>query len=154
MSLVLDQKLASYLDSRSVNHCVVFTNGCFDVLHIGHLRVLEKARSLGDVLVVGINSDSSVARLKGPQRPIIPELERKEMLEGLRAVDFVTIFEEETPYELIKKVRPTVLVKGGDWPVEKIVGHDLVAQWGGVVLSLPFVPGHSTTGILQKICKL
>ncbi len=154
MSLVLDRKLASYLDSRSVNHRVVFTNGCFDVLHIGHLRVLEKARSLGDVLVVGINSDSSVARLKGPQRPIIPELERKEMLEGLRAVDFVTIFEEETPYELIKKIRPTVLVKGGDWPVDKIVGHELVAQWGGVALSLPFVPGHSTTDILQKICKL
>ena len=154
MSLPLDPKLASYLDRRPQNHHVVFTNGCFDVLHIGHLRILEKARSLGDVLVVGINSDNSVARIKGPQRPIIPELERKEMLEGLRAVDFVTIFEEETPYELIKKIRPSVLVKGGDWPVDKIVGHDIVTEWGGVAQSLPYVPGHSTTGILQRICKL
>ena len=154
MSRPLDPKLIAYLDKRPNDQRIVFTNGCFDVLHIGHLRILEQARSHGDVLVVGVNSDSSIKRIKGSNRPVVPEAERKEMLEGLRAVDFVTIFDEETPYELIKKVRPMVLVKGGDWPIDKIVGNDLVATWGGVTLSLPYVPGHSTTAIIQKICDL
>lgn len=130
---------------------IVFTNGCFDVLHIGHLRYLQAARKLGDLLLVGLNSDQSVKMLKGPSRPINPEDIRREFLLGLSCVDAVEIFAEETPLELIKAVRPQVLVKGGDWPVDKIVGHEFVQSYGGVVQSLPFVDGFSTTTLLQKM---
>ena len=130
---------------------VVFTNGCFDLLHPGHVTYLEAARALGDLLVVGLNSDASVRRLKGPARPILTEDERATVLAGLRSVDYVVIFGEETPRSLIEAVRPDVLVKGGDWPVESIVGADVVLAAGGRVLSLPFVEGKSTTGIVERI---
>lgn len=121
-------------------------------MHAGHVRYLAHARSLGDKLVVGLNSDESVSRLgKGPGRPIVKQDERREVLLALRAVDEVIIFSEDTPLRLIGDVRPNILVKGGDWPVEKIVGHELVLGYGGEVLSLPFVEGNSTTSIVEKI---
>ncbi|MBC8553072.1 MAG: D-glycero-beta-D-manno-heptose 1-phosphate adenylyltransferase [Nitrospira sp.] len=125
---------------------VVFTNGCFDLIHAGHVRYLQQARDIGDILVLGLNSDESVSRLK-PGRPIVPEQERAEVLAALSAIDYVVIFNEETPYELIKQVRPDVLVKGGDWAREDIVGNDLVED----VRSLPFSEGLSTTSIIDKI---
>ena len=131
---------------------IVFTNGCFDLLHPGHVDYLEKARSLGDLLVVGVNSDSSVKRIKpGLDRPVNAEAARARVLAGLGCVDYVIIFEEDTPYNLIQKVRPQVLVKGGDWPVESIVGRDIVQDLGGEVLSIPFTRDCSTTGILDRI---
>lgn len=130
---------------------VVFTNGCFDILHVGHVRYLEAARALGSMLVVGINSDESVRRLKGSERPIVPENERKEVLLALKSVDAAILFDEDTPLELIQAVQPDFLVKGGDWPVEKIIGADFVQSTGGKVLSLPFVEGKSSTNILEKI---
>lgn len=129
----------------------VFTNGCFDLLHVGHLRYLADARALGDRLVVGLNSDSSVKRLKGEERPIVPEEERREMLLGLKPVDEVIIFEEDTPLRLIQEVKPDVLVKGGDWAIDQIVGADFVIGLGGKVLSLPFHEGRSSTNIIGKI---
>lgn len=129
---------------------VVFTNGCFDLLHIGHVRYLTRARELGDLLVVGLNSDASVRRLKGPTRPVVSEQDRAEVLRGLRAVDYVIIFEEDTPLELIRQIKPDFLVKGGDWTVDKIVGSDFVMSYGGQVLSLPFEEGHSTTSLIEK----
>ena len=133
---------------------VVFTNGCFDILHLGHVRYLQHARAEGDLLVVGLNSDASVKRLKGETRPVQTENDRGEILAALGAVNFVTIFDQATPLELIQKVEPNVLVKGGDWPVEKIVGHEFVKAHGGQVKSLPFVAGHSTTGLIERILKL
>jgi rfaE bifunctional protein nucleotidyltransferase chain/domain len=130
---------------------IVFTNGCFDILHVGHLRYLTEARALGDRLVVGLNSDSSVRLLKGEERPIISEDERREMLLGLKPVDQVIIFSEETPLNLIKEVKPDILVKGGDWSVDQIVGSDFVIARGGQVLSLPFHEGRSSTNIIKKI---
>ncbi len=130
---------------------IVFTNGCFDILHVGHTRYLQQAKSLGDILVVGLNSDSSVRELKGSSRPIVPEEERREMLLALKPVDYVILFSESTPLSLIKQVCPDVLVKGGDWPVEKIVGHEFVQANGGTVQSLPFVPGASTSEIVDRI---
>ncbi|PIT99359.1 MAG: D-glycero-beta-D-manno-heptose 1-phosphate adenylyltransferase [Bdellovibrionales bacterium CG10_big_fil_rev_8_21_14_0_10_45_34] len=129
---------------------VVFTNGCFDLLHVGHVRYLKQARSLGDILVVGVNTDSSVKRLKGPSRPIQNENDRAEILSSLECVDLVCLFTEETPIELIKKVRPDILVKGGDWAPEKIVGYDFVHSYGGIVKSLSFIDGRSTTRIIEK----
>jgi rfaE bifunctional protein nucleotidyltransferase chain/domain len=130
---------------------VVFTNGVFDILHVGHLRYLREARRRGDVLVVGLNSDVSVKGLKGDRRPILPQLHRAELLAGLSCVDYVCIFDEPDPRALIAAVRPGLLVKGGDWPVEKILGSDTVMADGGQVLSLPFVPGESTTTIVKSI---
>lgn len=130
---------------------IVFTNGCFDLIHSGHITYLTEARALGDVLFVGINSDKSVKKLKGPSRPINNQEERKFILQSLRCVDFVEIFDQETPYELIKIVQPKILVKGGDWKVEQIVGHDIVTAYGGKVLSLTFLPGLSTTATIEKI---
>ncbi len=130
---------------------IVFTNGCFDILHVGHLRYLTEARALGDRLVVGLNSDSSVRLLKGKERPIISEDERREMLLGLKPVDEVIIFSEETPLNLIKEVKPDILVKGGDWSVDQIVGSDFIMGRGGEVLSLPFHEGRSSTNIIKKI---
>jgi D-beta-D-heptose 7-phosphate kinase/D-beta-D-heptose 1-phosphate adenosyltransferase len=129
---------------------IVFTNGCFDLLHVGHVRYLNEAKKLGDLLFVGVNTDASVKRLKGPNRPVQNEKDRAEILSELKAVDFVCLFDEDTPYELIKIVKPHVLVKGGDWPAEKIVGSDLVLNWGGEVKSLNFVPGKSTTALIEK----
>jgi D-beta-D-heptose 7-phosphate kinase/D-beta-D-heptose 1-phosphate adenosyltransferase len=130
---------------------VVFTNGCFDLLHIGHVRYLQEARALGDALVVGVNSDASVRRLKGPARPLTPARERAEVLAALACVDYVTVFGEATPQRLIAAVQPDVLVKGGDWPIEGIVGREVVEARGGRVLALPFVRNRSTTATIEKI---
>lgn len=130
---------------------VVFTNGCFDILHVGHIRYLADAKKLGDVLVVGLNSDASVKRLKGPTRPIQNEDDRKELLMALEAVDQVFIFDEDTPLNLIKKINPQFLVKGGDWAPDQIVGSEYVLSLGGQVKSLPFSTGKSTTDIVGKI---
>jgi len=130
---------------------LVFTNGCFDLLHPGHLRYLAEARALGDFLLVGLNSDRSVRALKGPARPIQAQAVRAEMLAGLASVDAVTVFDQETPLELITLLLPDVLVKGGDWPPEKIVGAGLVSGRGGLVRSLPLAEGFSTTGLIELI---
>ena len=129
---------------------IVFTNGCFDLLHVGHVRYLQEARSLGDLLFVGVNSDASVKKLKGPERPLQNENDRAEILLALKCVDFVSIFDEPTPLELIQVVRPQVLAKGGDWKIEQIVGSDFVQSYGGSVRSLQFVQGHSTTQLIEK----
>ena len=136
---------------RAAGQRIVFTNGCFDLLHYGHLHYLAQARDLADRLVVGLNSAASVRRLKGPHRPINDELTRTHLLAALQMVDAVVVFEEDTPLELIRIVQPDILVKGGDWKPEQIVGSDLVLVRGGQVLSLPFVTGYSTTNIEQKI---
>ena len=130
---------------------IVFTNGCFDILHRGHVTYLSEARKLGDLLVVGLNSDASVKRLKGPERPINNESDRQYVLSQLKAVDFVEIFDEETPLTLIKKVKPKMLVKGGDWKIDQIVGAKEVISDGGQVFSLNFVDGYSTTSLIHKI---
>jgi len=132
---------------------IVFTNGCFDLLHIGHVRYLEKARGLGDVLVVGVNSDASVQKLKGPQRPILPEEERAEILSGLGCVDYVTLFSELDPLKLITSLHPDVLVKGGDWTKEQIVGREVVERSGGEVVIIPFVGKASTSNLIETILK-
>ncbi len=133
---------------------IVFTNGCFDILHTGHVTYLKEARAQGDLLFVGLNSDASVKRLKGDKRPIHSQEERKYILENLKPVDCVEIFEEDTPLELIKAINPSVLVKGGDWPVDQIVGYEHVLANGGEVKSLTFVDGFSTTGTIERILSL
>lgn len=130
---------------------VGFTNGCFDILHVGHVRYLGAARKECDVLVVGVNSDESVRRLKGPERPVNTELSRMEVLAALECVNFVTLFCEDTPENLIKSLRPDVLFKGGDWKEEAIVGGDFVKSIGGMVRVIPFVEGYSTTGTISKM---
>jgi D-beta-D-heptose 7-phosphate kinase/D-beta-D-heptose 1-phosphate adenosyltransferase len=130
---------------------VVFTNGCFDLLHPGHVRYLKNARALGDALIVALNSDRSVRALKGERRPVLNEQERAEVIAALEAVDYVTVFDEQTPRELIASLLPDVLVKGGDWLVEQIVGREEVAAAGGTVLSLPYIEGSSTTDIIARI---
>jgi D-beta-D-heptose 7-phosphate kinase/D-beta-D-heptose 1-phosphate adenosyltransferase len=129
---------------------VVFTNGCFDLLHVGHVRYLQTARRLGDALVVGVNSDASVRRIKGPDRPLNTERHRIEVLAALECVTWVCLFGEETPLRLIRKIGPDILVKGGDWPVEKVVGRNVVTKRGGRVLTIPLVRGVSTTGLIEK----
>lgn len=132
---------------------VVFTNGCFDLLHPGHTRYLAAARKLGDVLIVALNSDRSVRELKGPGRPVQPESERAEILAALASVDYVTIFDDLTPQAVIARMLPQVLVKGGDWGLEEIVGRAEVEAAGGQVVSLPLVPGYSTSSMLQAVLK-
>jgi D-beta-D-heptose 7-phosphate kinase/D-beta-D-heptose 1-phosphate adenosyltransferase len=143
----LEPALQAY---KNQNLKIVFTNGCFDLLHIGHVRYLEEARSLGDILIVGINTDASVQKLKGPTRPIQNENDRAEILASLKSVQHTILFGEETPLELIQKIKPDVLVKGGDWAIPQIVGSDFVLKNGGKVLSLQFVDGKSTTSLIQK----
>lgn len=129
----------------------VFTNGCFDLLHIGHTRYLRDARALGDCLIVGINSDASVRAIKPDGRPIVPQEQRAEVLAALACVDYVVIFDEPDPRILIAAVQPDVLVKGGDWPIEQIVGRDIVQARGGAVLTIPLVPDVSTTMLVRRI---
>lgn len=138
---------------KDIKGKVVFTNGCFDILHIGHLRYLEEAKKLGDILVVGVNSDESVKRLKGEKRPINKLNERMEMLAGLKPVDYVTYFEEDTPYNLIKLLLPDILVKGGDWKVDEIIGSDIVLGNKGEVFSLNFEENFATTNIIEEIIR-
>jgi len=130
---------------------LVFTNGCFDLMHPGHVRLLSRARRLGDALAVALNSDKSVRRLKGPQRPILKQKERAEILAALECVDFVVIFPEPTPQQIIRAVKPKVLVKGGDWSPSSIVGRDTVEGYGGEVRVIPLQRGFSTTAILRRI---
>lgn len=151
--VVLREYLLSTLDGeRAQGKRIVFTNGCFDLMHVGHTRYLQAARALGDVLVVGVNSDASVRTLdKAPDRPIVPEAQRAEVLAALGCVDYVVIFDESDPLQLITAVQPDVLVKGGDWELDRIVGREIVEARGGVVKTIPLVPGLSTTGLLQRI---
>ncbi len=130
---------------------VVFTNGCFDIIHAGHVTYLEKAKSMGDVLAVGLNSDSSVRRLKGSSRPINKEQDRAKVLSALSFVDYITIFDENTPELLIRKIKPDIIVKGGDWRAEDIAGYDFVRSRSGKVVIVPFVKGYSTTALIKKI---
>jgi rfaE bifunctional protein nucleotidyltransferase chain/domain len=149
--LTLEQAILRFGREKRNARRVVFTNGCFDLLHPGHLRGLEQARELGDVLIVGLNSDASVRQLKGQGRPVLPERERAEILAALECVDAVVIFDDLTPRNVIAQLLPDVLVKGGDWPGDKIVGREEVEAAGGRVVSVPVMPGYSTTDILRKI---
>lgn len=136
---------------RASGKKIVFTNGCFDLIHTGHTRYLAKAKSLGDILIVAANSDASVRALKGDKRPITVEADRMETLAALESVDFVTLFNEPDPYRIISDLQPDVLVKGGDWPIEKIIGRDIVEARGGKVVSVGYIEGASTTGIIERI---
>ncbi len=130
---------------------VAFTNGCFDLLHAGHLAVLEAVKQKADCLIVGVNSDRSVRRLKGAGRPLVPASQRARLVAGLRAVDFVTIFDDATPLKIIQALRPDLLAKGGDWRRSQIVGADFVQSYGGRVVTVPYLAGHSTTGFIRRI---
>lgn len=147
-----EQLISILVQERANGKRIVFTNGCFDLMHIGHTRYLQAAKSLGDLLVVGVNSDASVRSLeKAPDRPIVPEAQRAEVLAALSCVDYVVVFSEPDPLNLITAVQPDVLVKGGDWAIDKIVGRDVVERRGGTVKTIPLVPGISTTALLQRI---
>lgn len=149
--LTLEQAILRFGREKRNGRRIVFTNGCFDLLHPGHIGSLEQARALGDALIVGLNSDASVRHLKGLGRPVLPERERAEILAALECVEAVVIFDEPTPREVIARLLPDVLVKGGDWPSGQIVGREEVEAAGGRVVSIPVVPGYSTTEILRKI---
>ena len=153
MDKILDRnKLKEKLEIlRQEGKKIAFTNGCFDILHVGHVRYLKEARKTADVLVLALNSDSSVRSLKGEKRPLVPEDERAEVLAGLECIDFVTIFPELTPLELICCLKPDVLIKGGDWPEDQVVGRNEIRQWGGHVTIVPEVAGRSTTNIVDKV---
>ncbi|MBW2057473.1 MAG: D-glycero-beta-D-manno-heptose 1-phosphate adenylyltransferase [Deltaproteobacteria bacterium] len=149
-----EAELAEVIDRhRAAGRKVVFTNGCFDLLHVGHVRYLEKARSLGDILVVAVNSDRSAARLKGPSRPINGEQDRAEVVAALACVDYVTVFDEIDPHRIISLLRPHVLVKGGDWTRETTIGREIVEEAGGEVVIVPYVEGISTTGLIDRIVR-
>ena len=148
----LDSLVPVMKEEKKRGKKVVFTNGCFDLIHVGHTRYLQQARNQGDLLVIAVNSDLSVKGLKGDKRPLIPIEERLEVLAGLYFVDYVLPFDEPDPYKTIAALEPDVLAKGGDWPIEKIIGNDLVLARGGKVLSIPFVEGNSTTSIIDLIC--
>ncbi len=144
--------LANILDrKRREGKRIIFTNGCFDILHIGHIRYLRKAKALGDILVIGLNSDSSVRKIKGRSRPINNQRDRAEVLSSLPFVDYIVLFSEPTPVKLIKELKPDTLVKGGDWRVSDIVGADFVRARGGKVVTIPFVKGHSTTSLIERM---
>ncbi len=146
------QELRPLLDIlRATGRKIVFTNGCFDLIHTGHTRYLAKAKSFGDILIVAVNSDASVRVIKGDNRPINTEAERMETLAALEAIDYVVLFNEPDPHRIIGELQPDVLVKGGDWPVEKIIGRDIVEARGGKVVSVGYIEGASTTGIIEKI---
>lgn len=147
-------KLSLHLNNlRKQGNVVVTTNGCFDVLHLGHLRYLQAARKLGDLLVVAVNSDDSVRQLKGENRPLVPEDERAEMLAGLACVDYVVIFNELTPIELLSELKPNIHVKGGDYKLEQLVEREIVEENGGKVVVGINVPGKSTTNLIEVICE-
>jgi len=146
------EKLKEELDRhRTRGEKVVFTNGCFDILHVGHTRYLREARKMGDVLVLALNSDTSVRAIKGEHRPLISEDERADVVASLESVDYVIIFNEHTPLELIEYLKPDILVKGGDWKEENVVGRESVEKWGGRVVIIPEVRGASTTNIIERL---
>lgn len=142
------------LNLKSSTKKIVFTNGCFDIIHAGHITYLKVAKDLGDVLIIGLNTDDSVTRLKGPGRPVNNENDRAMILDSLRFVDYVVLFDEDTPYNLINEIKPDILVKGGDYTFETIVGADIVTQNGGKVITIPLVEGKSSSGLLEKIRQL
>jgi len=149
------EKLKRKIDRlRKEGKKIVFTNGCFDILHVGHTRYLKEAKRQGDILILGLNSDESVKALKGEKRPLIPENERADVIASLESVDYVTIFQELTPLELIEYLKPDVLVKGGDWKEDEVVGRESVGKWGGKVIIIPEIKGSSTTNIIEKIKKV
>jgi len=148
------EKLKDEIDGlRERGKKIVFTNGCFDILHVGHTRYLKEAKKQGDILVLGLNSDESVRSLKGEKRPLMPENERADVVASLESVDYVTIFHELTPLELIEYLKPDVLVKGGDWQEKDVVGRQSAATWGGRVVIIPEIKGSSTTNIIEKVKK-
>ncbi len=147
----LDELVSIRKELKKQNKKVVFTNGCFDILHAGHVDYIAKAKEKGDVLIVAVNSDSSTKRIKGPTRPIVPQNERAFIISSLKPVDYAFIFEEDTPYEVIKKIVPDVLVKGADWAPDKIVGRDIVEASGGKVETIEFVNDQSTTNIIKTV---
>ena len=153
MKKILNRKtLKEKLDTlKKQGKKIAFTNGCFDILHVGHVRYLKEAKKTADILVLALNSDSSVRQIKGEKRPLVPQEERAEIIAALEFIDFVTIFDEETPLELIKLLKPDVLIKGADWPVEKIVGAQEVLAAGGQVKTIELVGEFSTTGLIRKI---
>ncbi|MFN3403280.1 MAG: D-glycero-beta-D-manno-heptose 1-phosphate adenylyltransferase [Cytophagaceae bacterium] len=138
---------------KKCNQKVVFSNGCFDILHVGHVDYLEKARALGDRLVMGLNTDSSIKRIKGPERPVNDENSRSRILAALEFVDAVILFDEDTPFELIKAIKPDILVKGDDYTIDKIIGADIVMENGGEVKTISLVKGYSTSNVIEKIKK-
>lgn len=152
--LSLEEALKYRQELKRKNKKVVFTNGCFDIIHYGHIQYLFAAAKLGDALFIGLNSDSSVKKLKGEKRPVFPASERAEILSSFECVDVVVIFEEETPFNLIYKLLPDFLVKGGDYEISEIVGKDIVEKNGGKVVVVPYVKGYSTTEILKRIGNL
>jgi len=152
--LDLDQLLEQVNKWKATDKKIVFTNGCFDIIHLGHIDYLEKAHSKGDVLVVGLNTDTSVKNLKGPERPVFDQYARSRMLAAFSFVDVVVLFDEDTPYELIRKIKPDILIKGKDYEVRNIVGADIVMENGGKVLTIELVEGHSTSNVINKIKKL
>jgi rfaE bifunctional protein nucleotidyltransferase chain/domain len=147
----LDELKAVVANAKRQGKTVVFTNGCFDLLHRGHLHILREAKACGDILIVALNSDRSVKALKGPTRPVLPESDRTELIGALEMVDYVVVFDEPDPYTLIETLRPDVLAKGGDWRPEKIIGSDVVEQGGGRVAVIPYLKGFSTTEIIERI---
>ncbi|MCK9280822.1 MAG: D-glycero-beta-D-manno-heptose 1-phosphate adenylyltransferase [Melioribacteraceae bacterium] len=147
----LEELISIRLELKQQKKKVVFTNGCFDILHAGHVDYIEKAKEMGDILIVGLNSDSSVKRIKGDKRPIVPENERAFIIASLKSVDFVILFSEDTPYDLINALVPDVLVKGDDWNIEKVVGKEIVEKNGGEVKTIKFVNFQSTTNIIKII---
>jgi D-beta-D-heptose 7-phosphate kinase/D-beta-D-heptose 1-phosphate adenosyltransferase len=153
MDKILERSmLKSRLDAlRTKGKKIAFTNGCFDILHVGHVRYLREAKKTADILVLALNSDSSVQSIKGEKRPLVPEQERAEVVAALEFIDFVTIFPELTPLELINYLKPDILLKGGDWPEDKVVGREEVKKWGGRVMIIPEIAGKSTTNIVEKI---
>lgn len=155
MTKILDRKILQEKLNvlRKEGKKIAFTNGCFDILHVGHVRYLSEAKKTADILVLALNSDSSVRSIKGEKRPLTPEEERAEILASLESIDFVTIFPELTPLELINFLKPDIIIKGGDWAEDKVVGRDDVKKWGGRVIIIPEVEGKSTTNIVEKIKK-
>ena len=146
-----DEIAAIAAEASKNGKTVVFTNGCFDILHRGHVHVLRQAKAAGDILIVGINSDKSVKSIKGDSRPVLPEIDRVELISAMEMVDYVVIFDEPDPYKLIMSIKPGVLAKGGDWSEDKIVGADIVVQGGGRVAVIPYLKGFSTSEIIERI---
>ncbi|MGD0335782.1 MAG: D-glycero-beta-D-manno-heptose 1-phosphate adenylyltransferase [Candidatus Omnitrophota bacterium] len=133
---------------------IVFTNGCFDILHYGHVMYLEKARKMGDILIVGVNSDSSIRKIKGAKRPLVGQRDRARIIAALKSVDYVIIFKEKTPLQIISKIKPDILIKGADWKKNKIVGASVIKRYGGKACTVEFSPGRSTTNLIKKIVKI
>lgn len=147
-------EIIQLIEQLKRNKQIVFTNGCFDLIHTGHLKILNGAKALGEILIVGLNSDKSVKILKGKNRPIINQFDRSIVLSNFRSVDYVVIFDEETPLELIKTIQPDILVKGGDYTIDQIIGSDIVKLNGGKTVIIPFEKGKSTSNILKRIVEL